>query len=69
MTPERWQQVKEIFDGAVECGPASRVAFLRERCGDDEELRREVESFLAADPEHRFPSRQSSHGDGPDAGE
>ena len=49
MTPERWQQVKEIFDRAVECGPASRMAYIRERCGDDEELRREVESLLASD--------------------
>ena len=51
MTPERWQQVKDIFDRAVECDPASRMAFIRERCGDDEELRREVESLLASDPE------------------
>jgi non-specific serine/threonine protein kinase/serine/threonine-protein kinase len=51
MTPERWQRVKDIFDRAMECGPASRVAFIRERCGDDEELRKEVESLLASDPE------------------
>jgi serine/threonine protein kinase len=49
MTPERWQQVKDIFDRAVECGPASRMAYIREHCGEDEELRREVESLLAAD--------------------
>src|SRR5215467_9694085 len=49
MIPERWQQVKEIFDRAVECDPASRVAYVRDRCGDDEELRREVESLLASD--------------------
>ena len=51
MTPERWRQVKEIFDRAVECGPATRVEYIRERCGDDEELLREVESLLASDPE------------------
>lgn len=51
MTPERWQQIKDIFDRAVECAPESRIAFLREHCGDDEELRKEVESLLAADPE------------------
>ena len=49
MTPERWQQVKAIFDGAVECSSASRIAYIRERCGKDEELRREVESLLASD--------------------
>lgn len=49
MTPERWQQVKAIFDGAVECSSSSRMAYIRERCGNDEELRREVESLLASD--------------------
>ena len=49
MTPERWQQVKDIFDRAVECGPASRLAYVRERCGEDEELRKEVEALVAAD--------------------
>ena len=49
MTPERWQQVKDIFDGAVECRPASRMAYLRHSCRDDDELRREVESLLASD--------------------
>ena len=51
MTPERWQQVKDIFERAVECGPTTRAAYIRERCGDDEELRKEVESLLASDPE------------------
>ena len=51
MTPERWQQVKAIFDQAVDREPASRAAFLRERCGNDEELQREVESLLASDQE------------------
>lgn len=26
MTPERWQLVKDIFDGALEHGPESRLA-------------------------------------------
>ena len=51
MTPERWQQVKDIFDRAVECDPASRTAFIHERCGNDQELQREVESLLASDLE------------------
>jgi hypothetical protein len=51
MTPERWQQVKDIFDRAVERDPASRLAFIREHCGTDEELRKEVESLLASDTE------------------
>jgi serine/threonine protein kinase len=51
MTPERWQQVKDIFDRAVECDAASRTAYVREHCAEDEELRREVESLLASDTE------------------
>jgi eukaryotic-like serine/threonine-protein kinase len=51
MTPERWQQVKDIFDRAVERAPASRIAFIRECCGTDDELRKEVESLLASDTE------------------
>jgi eukaryotic-like serine/threonine-protein kinase len=46
MTAERWEQVKTIFHGAVECDPPAREEFLRQRCGNDIELRREVESLL-----------------------
>src|ERR1035438_8191779 len=49
MTPERWQQVKDIFDRAVECSPALRMAYIQDHCDDDEELQREVESLLASD--------------------
>ena len=47
MTPERWQQVKHLFDEVLERQPSSRTAFLRERCRDDEDLRQEVESLLS----------------------
>jgi serine/threonine protein kinase/Tol biopolymer transport system component len=43
--PERWQRVKEIFQGALERKGAEREAFLTECC-DDEDLRSEVESLL-----------------------
>jgi serine/threonine protein kinase/TolB-like protein/Tfp pilus assembly protein PilF len=49
MTPARWQQVRAVFQEAVDCDPEARAAFLQERCGQDEELRREVESLLASD--------------------
>ncbi|HEX6623289.1 MAG TPA: protein kinase, partial [Pyrinomonadaceae bacterium] len=48
MTPERWQRVKELFEAALERGPAERAAFLAGACADDEEVGREVESLLAA---------------------
>jgi len=48
MTPERWQQVKELFQAARECAPSQRVAWLEAACAGDAELRAEVESLLAA---------------------
>ncbi len=36
VTPERWQQVKEVFAVASERGPAERAAFLSEACAGDE---------------------------------
>jgi non-specific serine/threonine protein kinase/serine/threonine-protein kinase len=46
MTPEFFQRVKEIYQAAIEHDPAARPAFVREACGDDEDLREEVESLL-----------------------
>ncbi|GMU84447.1 MAG: hypothetical protein AMXMBFR47_43160 [Planctomycetota bacterium] len=46
MTPDRWQRVNTVFHRAVALPPDSRRAFLRESCGDDAELMREVESLL-----------------------
>ena len=44
MTPERWQQVKALFEQALERPPGERGAWLA-RAADDE-LRREVERLL-----------------------
>jgi dipeptidyl aminopeptidase/acylaminoacyl peptidase len=50
MLPERWQRIAELYESASACEPANRGAFLRDACGGDEELRREVESLLEQDP-------------------
>lgn len=50
MTPESWQQIKRIFDEAVELAPSEQGVFLDAACGSDASLRREVERMLAADP-------------------
>jgi eukaryotic-like serine/threonine-protein kinase len=47
MTPERWQQASRIFEAALEGKPEARGAFVAHACGDDQELRHEVESLLA----------------------
>lgn len=48
MTPERWQKAKEIFERAIQRQPADRAAFVSRACGNDESLRREVETLIAA---------------------
>jgi hypothetical protein len=48
MTPERWHQLKGLFDSALQCEPGQRSAFLSRACGEDESLRREVESLIAS---------------------
>ncbi|HAF14125.1 MAG TPA: hypothetical protein DCK99_10600, partial [Blastocatellia bacterium] len=48
MTPERWQQVKEIFTSALQHEPVQRSGFLASACGGDESLRQEVESLISS---------------------
>jgi non-specific serine/threonine protein kinase/serine/threonine-protein kinase len=46
------RQIEELYHAAREREPGERMAFLREACGDNEELRSEVESLLAQDNRH-----------------
>ncbi len=47
MSPERWTEVRAIYDGAIE-QPSSQVeAFLRQACRGDDELYGEVQRLLA----------------------
>ncbi len=43
----RWRRVEQICEAALERSGVDRAAFLRDACGDDEALRREVEQLLA----------------------
>ncbi len=47
MTPERYEQIGELFDQALEFTPAEQRAFLLGACGEDNELRDVVEKMLA----------------------
>jgi eukaryotic-like serine/threonine-protein kinase len=49
MTPERWQQIDDLFDAALRVAPAGREAWLRDACGGDDDLRAEVGRLLARD--------------------
>src|SRR6266699_2490879 len=48
MKAERWKQVNDLFQSAVERAPGDRAAFLHEACHGDEGLCREVESLLTS---------------------
>src|SRR5262245_55395936 len=48
MKTERWKQVNDLFQSAVDRAPEERAAFLDEACHDDDDMRREVESLLTS---------------------
>jgi len=45
--PELWRRVEELYHRALEVDESRRAEFLKRSCGNDEVLRREVESLLA----------------------
>src|SRR5881398_557067 len=49
MTPQRFQQISQIYQATLECEPEQRAAFLQQSCGGDRDLRQEVESLLASE--------------------
>ena len=52
MIDNRLQRIEDIFHRAVELVPEARCAFLAEACGQDQSLRREVESLLEHESEN-----------------
>jgi serine/threonine protein kinase len=48
MTPERWQQIDQLFHAALACAPGQRGKFLATQCAGDQSLQREVESLLSS---------------------
>ena len=47
MTPERWRQVEEIFQAALDLSPGDRTRYVSEVCAEDTELKRDVEVLLS----------------------
>ncbi|HEX6718555.1 MAG TPA: protein kinase [Pyrinomonadaceae bacterium] len=47
MTPERWRQVEEIFQTALDLSPEDRPRYVSDVCAADTDLRRDVESLLS----------------------
>src|ERR1043166_5047785 len=44
--PQRWQQIKQIFEGAIALHGAEREAYLTSACEGQNEVREEVDSLL-----------------------
>ena len=51
MTPDRWQQVYELFVEVLPLGSADRELILTQKCAGDPELRAMVEKLLVSDVE------------------
>ncbi|MBI4469620.1 MAG: serine/threonine-protein kinase [Acidobacteria bacterium] len=51
MTPERWQEIKKVFQSALGHRPDQRSALLDRACANDEEMRGKVEAMLQAHQE------------------
>ncbi len=61
MNPDRWLRIKAVFQEASELDAGERARYLAQACGDDAELRSEVEKLLAADAlVNAAPNRESS---------
>jgi len=60
MTPERWQQIRDVLEKALELGPEERSTFLDGACSFDPLLRREVDALLDSDPKLSASFLQSS---------
>ncbi len=67
MTSDRSERMQELFEEALSREPADTATLLDEACGDDTELREEVESLLshhqqAAATFMRVPDRAAAGG-------
>ncbi|HEY6373134.1 MAG TPA: protein kinase [Candidatus Sulfotelmatobacter sp.] len=47
MRPERWRRIEELCQKALDLDERHRAEFLHSACGNDDELRHEVEALLA----------------------
>jgi serine/threonine protein kinase len=48
MTPERWHEIEEVLQGALDRLPHDRAQFLEQACAGDDELREEATSLISA---------------------
>ena len=62
LTPQRWAQIREVFESAVEHPSQERADILKALCGRDLQLREEVEGLLAShDASSEFLAVPAAH--------
>jgi Tol biopolymer transport system component len=59
VTPERWRQIKDVLADALDRQPGERSRYVAEACGDDAELKQEIESLIQAEARDVIPSDPS----------
>jgi serine/threonine protein kinase len=65
-SPERLQQMEELFNAALELEPGERAAFLAEACAADADLLRQVQALLSAHEDSgSFMKSPAFEADGP----
>src|SRR5919112_156619 len=73
VSAERWDAIMSVFTAALELPPGERSAFVAQACGSDADLRREVESLVAAhEGDADFleaPITRAAQSEAPDLGE
>ena len=47
ITPERWRQLEPLLDRVLDAAPDEQASTLRDACGDDAEMRRQLEEMVA----------------------
>ena len=62
MNPDRWRQIKDLFEAAVQKPSEERTFFLDDACKNDPELRHEIENLLAHDRADSFLEKPALSG-------
>src|SRR5437868_11333878 len=47
MSPERWKQIEEVFQSALDLPESERGGFIASACAGDDALREQVEALVA----------------------
>ncbi|MDT7602253.1 MAG: eukaryotic-like serine/threonine-protein kinase, partial [Acidobacteriota bacterium] len=47
MSPERWKQIEDVFQAALDLPEGERAVYISATCAGDEELREQVEALIA----------------------